>query len=101
MVTRPVADNQPLSLYVFKTISDPFAGHISFFKVFSGVVRNDATVQNYNRNAAERFSHLAIMEGKVATSVTELHAGDIGAVAKLKNTFTGDTSGRQGADHFL
>src|SRR5271154_1866146 len=93
MITRPVADNQPLSLYVFKTISDPFAGHISFFKVFSGVVRNDATVQNYNRNAVERFSHLAIMEGKVATSVTELHAGDIGAVAKLKNTFTGDTLG--------
>jgi elongation factor G len=93
MVTRPVADNQPLSMYVFKTISDPFAGHISFFKVFSGVVRNDATVQNYNRNVAERLSHLAIMEGKVAASVTELHAGDIGAVAKLKNTFTGDTLG--------
>jgi elongation factor G len=93
MVTRPVADDQPLSLYVFKTISDPFAGHISFFKVFSGVVRNDASVQNYNRNAVEKFSHLAIMEGKVATPVTELHAGDIGAVAKLKNTFTGDTLG--------
>src|SRR5271154_1065177 len=93
MVTRPVADDQPLSLYVFKTISDPFAGHVSFFKVFSGVVRNDATVQNYNRNAVERFSHLAVMEGKVAAAVTELHAGDIGAVAKLKNTFTGDTLG--------
>ncbi len=93
MLTRPVADNQPVSLYVFKTISDPFAGHISFFKVFSGVVRNDAALQNYNRNAVERFSHLAVMEGKVATPVSELHAGDIGAVAKLKNTFTGDTLG--------
>jgi elongation factor G len=93
MLTRPVADNQPLSLYVFKTISDPFAGHISFFKVFSGIVRNDAALQNYNRNAVERFSHLAVMEGKVATPVSELHAGDIGAVAKLKNTFTGDTLG--------
>ncbi|WP_114207907.1 elongation factor G [Acidisarcina polymorpha] len=93
MVTRPVADDQPLSLYIFKTISDPFAGHISFFKVFSGVVRNDAAIQNYNRNTIERFGHLAIMEGKVATSVTELHAGDIGAVAKLKSTFTGDTLG--------
>jgi elongation factor G len=93
MVTRPVADNQPLSLYVFKTISDPFAGHISFFKVFSGVVRNDAALQNYNRNAVERFAHLAVMEGKVATPISELHAGDIGAVAKLKNTFTGDTLG--------
>jgi elongation factor G len=93
MVTRPVADNQPVAVYVFKTISDPFAGHISFFKVFSGVVRNDASLQNYGRNCAERFSHLAVMEGKVATSVSELHAGDIGAVAKLKNTFTGDTLG--------
>jgi elongation factor G len=93
MVTRPVADNQPVAVYVFKTISDPFAGHISFFKVFSGVVRNDATLQNYGRVCAEKFSHLAVMEGKVATSVTELHAGDIGAVAKLKNTFTGDTLG--------
>ncbi len=93
MVTRPVADDQPLSLYVFKTISDNFAGHISFFKIFSGVVRNDATLQNYNRNAVERFSHLAVMEGRVATPVSELHAGDIGAAAKLKNTFTGDTLG--------
>ncbi len=93
MLTRPVADEQPLSLYVFKTISDPFAGHISFFKVFSGVVRNDAAVQNYNRNAVERFGHLAVMQGKAATAITELHAGDIGAVAKLKNTFTGDTLG--------
>jgi len=93
MVNRPVADNQPVSVYVFKTISDPFAGHISFFKVFSGVVRNDASLQNYNRNALEKFSHLAIMEGKVASNIGELHAGDIGAVAKLKNTLTGDTLG--------
>ena len=91
--TRPVADDLPLSVYVFKTISDPFAGHISFFKVFSGVLRNDATLQNYNRNALEKFSHLAIMEGKLATGVSELHAGDIGAVTKLKSTFTGDTLG--------
>jgi elongation factor G len=93
MVTRPVADNQPAAVYIFKTISDPFAGHISFFKVFSGVIRNDATLQNYGRACAEKFSHLAVMEGKIATPVSELHAGDIGAVAKLKNTFTGDTLG--------
>ena len=93
MVTRPIADDQPPSLFVFKTISDPFAGHISFFKVYSGVVRNDATLHNYTRNSTERFSHLAVMQGKSATTVSELHAGDIGAVAKLKNTFTGDTLG--------
>jgi elongation factor G len=92
-VTRPIADDQPLAVYVFKTISDPFAGHISFFKVFSGVLRNDACLQNYNRNTAEKFSHLALMEGKLAAPVSELHAGDLGAVTKLKSTFTGDTLG--------
>ncbi len=90
---RKVADSEPLSLYVFKTISDPFAGHISFFKVFSGCVKNDATVQNYSRNAAEKLAHLSIMQGKTAVPVTELHAGDIGAVAKLRGTFTGDSLG--------
>jgi elongation factor G len=93
--TLAVSDAGPLALYVFKTISDPFAGHVSFFKVFSGIVRNDATVQNFTRNVAEKFSHLSIMQGKTAVSVTELHAGDIGAVAKLKGTLTGDTLGEK------
>jgi len=88
-----VSDSGPLALYVFKTISDPFAGHISFFKVFSGVVKNDATLHNFTRNTAEKFSHLSIMQGKTATPVAELHAGDIGAVAKLKGTLTGDSLG--------
>ncbi|HEU5231418.1 MAG TPA: elongation factor G [Terriglobales bacterium] len=91
--TLTVSDSGPLALYVFKTISDPFAGHISFFKVFSGVVKNDATVQNFTRNVSEKFSHLSIMQGKTAVGVTELHAGDIGAVAKLKGTLTGDSLG--------
>jgi len=91
--TLAVSDSGPLAMYVFKTISDPFAGHISFFKVFSGVVRNDATVQNFTRNLAEKFAHLSIMQGKNAVPVTELHAGDIGAVAKLKGTLTGDSLG--------
>ncbi|HKR31440.1 MAG TPA: elongation factor G [Terriglobales bacterium] len=91
--TLAVSDSGPLALYIFKTISDPFAGHISFFKVFSGVVKNDATVQNFTRNVSEKFSHLSIMQGKTAVGVTELHAGDIGAVAKLKGTLTGDSLG--------
>lgn len=91
--TLTVSDSGPLAMYVFKTISDPFAGHISFFKVFSGVVRNDATVQNFTRNLSEKFAHLSIMQGKNAVPVTELHAGDIGAVAKLKGTLTGDSLG--------
>ncbi len=88
-----VTDAEPLTLQVFKTISDPFAGHISFFKVFSGVLKNDATVQNFTRGIAEKFAHLSIMQGKTAVPVQELHAGDIGAIAKLKGTLTGDTLG--------
>lgn len=93
--TLKVSDSGPLALYVFKTISDPFAGHISFFKVFSGVVKNDATVHNFTRNVAEKFAHLSIMQGKTAVGVAELHAGDIGAVAKLRGTLTGDSLGEK------
>jgi elongation factor G len=96
MVLRKVDDQEPLSLYVFKTMSDPFAGRISFFKVFSGVVKNDATVTNYTRGTTERLAHLAVMQGRTAIQVPELHAGDLGAVAKLRDTFTGDTLGEKG-----
>jgi elongation factor G len=95
--TRKVSDSEPLSLYVFKTISDPFAGRISFFKVCSGVLKNDATVQNFNRSTSEKFAHLSVMQGKTAVPVNELHAGDIGAVAKLRETLTGDTLGDKGS----
>ena len=94
---RKVADSGPLSLYVFKTVSDPFAGRISFFKVFSGVVKNEATVQNFTRNSSEKLAHLSIMQGKNQVPAPELHAGDIGAVAKLRDTLTGDTLGDKAA----
>jgi len=90
---RKVSDSEPLSLFVFKTISDPFSGRISFFKVFSGVLKNDAVVHNFTRASSEKFAHLSTMQGKTAVPVNELHAGDIGAVAKLKDTLTGDTLG--------
>ena len=93
---RKVSDADPLSLFVFKTISDPFSGRISFFKVYSGVLKNDATLQNFGRGGSEKFAHLSIMQGKTAVPVNELHAGDIGAVAKLKDTLTGDTLGDKG-----
>ena len=91
--TRKVTDSDPLSIFVFKTISDPFAGRISFFKVYSGVLKNDAMLQNFTRSTAEKFAHISSMQGKTAVPVTELHAGDIGAVAKLRETLTGDTLG--------
>jgi len=94
---RKVADSEPLSLYVFKTVSDAFAGRISFFKVFSGVVKTEAGVQNFTKNSAEKLAHLSIMQGKNQVPAPELHSGDIGAVAKLRDTLTGDTLGDKAA----
>jgi elongation factor G len=90
---RKGTDNEPASVYVFKTLSDAFAGRISYFKVFSGVLKNDASLQNYNRNIQEKFAHISLIQGKQAVPIQELHAGDIGAVAKLRETLTGDTLG--------
>jgi elongation factor G len=94
---RKESDAEPVSVYVFKTVSDPFAGRISYFKVFSGVLKNDASLANFNRSSQEKFAHISVMQGKTAAPVNELHAGDIGAVAKLKDTLTGDTLGDKSA----
>jgi elongation factor G len=90
---RKGTDTEPASVYVFKTMSDAFAGRISYFKVFSGVLKNDASLQNYNRNIQEKFAHISLIQGKQAVPIAELHAGDIGSVAKLRETLTGDTLG--------
>src|SRR2546422_2867676 len=90
---RKVDDAQPLSLFVFKTLADPFAGRITYYKVMSGVLKNDATLTNLNHSAPERFQHIQVVQGKQLSEVAELRAGDIGAVAKLKETTTGETLG--------
>jgi elongation factor G len=90
---RHISDAEPVSAYVFRTANDPFAGRISYFKVFSGVVKNDAVMQNFIRGSQEKLAHLSIPQGKNLVPVPELHAGDIGAVAKLKETLSGDTLG--------
>ena len=92
-VKRKIADAGPVSAYVFKTVADPFAGRVSYFKVLSGIVRNEANLNNFNRGSVERLSHIGVVQGKIQTAIAELHAGDIGAVAKLKDTLTGDTLG--------
>ena len=94
---RHETDEEPVSVYLFKTVSDAFAGRISYFKVFSGVLKNDATLQNFAKGTAEKLSHISVMQGKTAVPINELHAGDIGAVAKLKDTLTGDTLGDKSA----
>ena len=57
---------EPVSIFVFKTLADPFAGRISYFKVMSGVLKNDATLSNFNRGTAERLQHIQVMQGKTA-----------------------------------
>jgi elongation factor G len=101
MIMRKIDDKEPVSLYVYKTMTDPFAGRITFFKVFSGVVKSDVTVTNYPRRSAEKLAHLSVMQGHAAVPVSELHAGDLGAVAKLKDAFTGDTLGDRGHEIFF
>ena len=76
--------------FVWKTVADPFAGRITMFRVITGALKSDSTVMNANRDTPERLGHLLLLQGKAQTSVPEVRAGDIGAVAKLKETLTGD-----------
>jgi elongation factor G len=96
-VERPVKDSEPVSAFVFKTIADPFAGRVSYFKVISGVLRNDANLYDARNSGAERLSHIGALFGKTIQPVNEIHAGDIGGVAKLKDTLTGDTLADKGS----
>jgi elongation factor G len=100
IVERKIASSEPLAVFVFKTLADPFAGRITYFKVISGVLKNDATLTNFNRGTQERFQHIQIMQGKTASEIQELHAGDIGCIAKLKETTTGETLGDKNAAVF-
>lgn len=97
-VEHPITDSDAPELFFFKTAADPFAGRVSYFKVMSGVVKNDDHLFNVRTGADERLAHLSVAMGKQLTEVPELHAGDLGAVAKLKETLTGDTLGPKGSN---
>ncbi|BCS34575.1 elongation factor G [Luteitalea sp. TBR-22] len=88
----------PARLFVWKTVADPFAGRISLFRVVSGIVKNDTTMTNLTRGSQERIAHLLALQGKTQAQVNELHAGDLGAIAKLKEAQTGDTLADKAAD---
>ena len=83
--------DSPFAAYVFKSISDPFAGHITLFRVFSGGIATDANVTNSTQDGVERLGSLSVIQGKDVEHVPELAPGDIGALPKLKDTRTGDT----------
>jgi elongation factor G len=90
-VTKTVADSGPYAAFVWKTIADPFAGRITMFRVMTGSIKSDQTVHNLTKDAGERLGSVFLLQGKTQTAVPELKAGDLGAVAKLKDTLTNDT----------
>jgi elongation factor G len=87
----------PLVGRVFKTISEPHVGDVSLFRLYTGTIRNGDEVWNAEHNIAEKLNHLSVQQGKERHEVAELHAGDIGSVAKLKDTHTNDTFCRKDA----
>jgi elongation factor G len=94
--TQKISPAGHCSAVVFKTTADPFSGRITFFKAITGIIKNDANLVNVGRSTTERLAHLSSPNGKTLNPVTEIYAGDIGAVAKLKDTLTGDTLADKG-----
>ena len=78
-------------VHVFKTISEAHVGELSFFRVYSGTITTGMDLYNTSRGRSERFGQMFLMNGKTRTSVSNLYAGDIGSVVKLKDTHTGNT----------
>jgi elongation factor G len=97
--TLSVDPTGALVVQVFKTLADPFVGKLSYFRVFSGTLASDSRVFNVNKNAEERLGQLFMMRGKEQSPVAKVQAGDIGAVAKLTVTVTGDTLCDRGAPY--
>ena len=89
--SRPPSSSAPVSAFVFKTIADPYAGRLSLFRVCSGTLKGDTPVQNVQRGVAERLGTVNVLQGKQLIPITELRAGDLGCVAKLKETRTSET----------
>ena len=90
-VSLKADDGGPLAAQVFKTVSEPHVGDVTLFRIFSGKVKNGQDVWNAPREASEKLNHLCAALGKERIEIAELHAGDIGAVAKLRDTHTNDT----------
>ena len=90
-VTRKISVDEPASAYIFKTMADPFAGRISLFRVVSGALKSDTTYHNTVNDVDERVGSLALLQGKDPLPVDEIRAGDLGSIAKLKESRTGDT----------
>jgi elongation factor G len=100
-LNRPQSDDKPLAAFVFKTTSDKYTGTLNYFRIFSGKMESGKTYYNTERKGDERFGQLLVIRGKEQSPVQVLHAGDIGAVAKLANTGTGDTIATREAPYVI
>ena len=96
-ITRKTGAGEPASAFVFKTIVDPFAGKITFFRVYSGKVTGEGSLLNVGKGDAERMGTVNLAQGKAITPIDAISSGDIGTAAKLKVTNTGDTLADKGA----
>src|SRR5512144_1597888 len=101
VVKRAPDSKAPFCAIVFKTISDPHVGKLSVFRVYSGTLRSDSQVYNAGRDSRERVGHLGWLSGKTQKAVETLGPGEIGVVAKLKDTLTGDTLCDEGSPVLL
>jgi elongation factor G len=90
-LVKPQTDDGPLAAYVFKTTTDRFVGTLNYFRIFSGAINADNRYYNATRDVEERFGSLLILRGKEQMNIPVLHAGDMGVIAKLSSTKTGDT----------
>jgi len=87
----PPLDTGPLAAYVWKTTADPFVGKLTYFRLYSGTLQGDLRIWNQAKGTDERMASLSVLRGKEAIPQKILHTGDIGTVAKLSVTSTGDT----------
>ena len=86
----PADQTKPTSAFVFKTVTDPYVGKLSFIRVISGAIKSDSSIYNVNKGKNEKTTHVYMMRGKKPENVHQLHAGDIGALVKLEVTTTND-----------
>jgi elongation factor G len=97
----PCDTNGPACLFIYKTVSEPHVGELSFFKVYSGIIKSGMDLENESTNVTEKISQLFLVEGNKRTQVNELVAGDIGATLKLKNTHVNNTLHAKGRNYEL
>jgi len=97
----PCNENGPACMFIYKTLSEPHVGELSFFKVYSGCIKAGMELENESTNSTEKINQLFLVEGNKRIAVNELCAGDIGATLKLKNTHVNNTLHAKGKNYAL